>query len=75
MTSNGSAIDDPIVRGWGGASAASGRSVASLKRDVRNGRFPQPIELGPNRIGWRQSWIESWIASRPRRGYIGATVT
>ena len=61
--------EDPIIPGWGGASAASGRSVPSLKRDVRAGRFPAPIELGPNRIGWRRSWIEDWLASRPRRQY------
>jgi predicted DNA-binding transcriptional regulator AlpA len=61
--------DDPIVVGWRGASAASGRSIPSLKRDCRDGRFPPPILLGANRLGWRRSWIEAWIASRPRRHY------
>jgi predicted DNA-binding transcriptional regulator AlpA len=61
--------DDQVVVGWRGASAASGRSIPSLKRDVRSGRFPAPIELGANRLGWRRSWIESWLASRPRRHY------
>jgi predicted DNA-binding transcriptional regulator AlpA len=64
---------DPIIAGWRGASAATGRSTAALKRDARAGRFPAPIELGPNRIGWRNSEIQSWIASRPRRRYGGNT--
>jgi predicted DNA-binding transcriptional regulator AlpA len=61
--------DDPIIPGWSGASARAGRSVASLKRDVRAGRFPVPMELGPNRVGWRRSWIDEWCDSRPRRYY------
>ena len=61
--------EDEIIVGWRGASAASGRSVPSLKRDVRVGRFPAPLELGPNRLGWRRSWIDDWLASRPRRHY------
>jgi predicted DNA-binding transcriptional regulator AlpA len=60
---------EPLIVGWRGASTASGRSVPSLKRDVRAGRFPAPIELGPNRLGWRQGWITEWLASRPRRQY------
>jgi predicted DNA-binding transcriptional regulator AlpA len=68
----GSLGDDPIVSGWRGAAVMSGRSVASLKRDVRAGRFPAPIELGPNQLGWRWSWIEGWRATRPRRRYTTA---
>jgi predicted DNA-binding transcriptional regulator AlpA len=64
--------DDPIVTGWRGASDMSGRSIPSLKRDVRSGRFPAPLELGPNRLGWRRSWIEEWRATRPRRRYTSA---
>jgi predicted DNA-binding transcriptional regulator AlpA len=75
MTDIPASIDDPIVAGWRGGSAVSGRSIPSLKRDVRAKRFPQPIELGPNRIGWRRSWIEAWIASRPRRRYGSASET
>jgi predicted DNA-binding transcriptional regulator AlpA len=60
---------DPIIPGWRGASARTGRSVPALKRDVRAGRFPPPLELGSNQIGWRLSWIEGWLANRPRRTY------
>jgi len=63
---------DPIIRGWQGASAHAGKSVPQLKRDVKAGHFPAPIEIGPNSLGWRRSWIDQWLASRPRRQYIAA---
>jgi predicted DNA-binding transcriptional regulator AlpA len=64
--------DEIVVVGWSGASRASGRSIPSLKRDVRAGRFPEPMVLGPNRLGWRKSWIGDWLATRPRRRYRSA---
>lgn len=30
--------------------------------------FPAAVELGPNSIGFYESEIEDWLASRPRRG-------
>jgi predicted DNA-binding transcriptional regulator AlpA len=65
--------DDQIIVGWRGASDASGRSIPSLKRDVKANRLPAPLELGPNRLGWRRSWIDDWLASRPRRQYRSAS--
>jgi predicted DNA-binding transcriptional regulator AlpA len=67
--------DDPIIPGWRRASVKTCRSVPSLKRDVRAGRFPAPLELGRNQIGWRQSWIEDWLASRLRRTYRRSDAT
>jgi prophage regulatory protein len=64
-----SSSEDPIVAGWRGASAATSLSTATLKRAARAQKFPLPMELGPNRIGWRRSEIDAWIASRPRRQY------
>jgi hypothetical protein len=29
--------------------------------------FPQPLELGPNKIAWLESEIDEWLESRPRR--------
>jgi prophage regulatory protein len=28
------------------------------------GNFPKPLQLGPRAVGWRQSDIEAWLASR-----------
>ena len=33
----------------------SGKSRTTLWRDVRAGRFPAPLKLGANRIGWLES--------------------
>jgi prophage regulatory protein len=38
-----------------------------LNRLVKAGEFPAPIQLSPNRIGWRQSDIEGWLESRPMK--------
>jgi predicted DNA-binding transcriptional regulator AlpA len=73
MTDTIVTADDPIVVGWRGASVASGRSIPSLKRDCRAGRFPSPILIGANRVAWRKSEIEAWLASRPRRQYGAAS--
>ena len=38
-------------------------------RKIKEGKFPAPIEIGPNQIGWFEDEIEEWLASRPRRTY------
>ncbi len=32
----------------------------------RAGKFPAPIKLSANRIGWRLSEVRAWIATRER---------
>ena len=41
-------------------------------RDIKAGKFPAPIEVGPNRLGWYEDEIQDWQASRPRRTYGAA---
>jgi prophage regulatory protein len=31
---------------------------------VKAGRFPRPVKIGPRAIGWRESDIAEWLASR-----------
>ena len=38
-------------------------------RDIKAGKFPPPIEIGPNKLGWYEDEIDDWLASRPRRTY------
>ena len=61
-----------LVRGWGGASRKTGKSRVQLWRDVRAKRFPAPLELGANSVGWFEDEIDEWLASRPRRTYRAA---
>jgi prophage regulatory protein len=49
--------------------ARTGLSRVSIWRKVRTGQFPAPIELSANSIGWPESDIAKWQASRPRRTY------
>ena len=46
-----------------------GKSRVQIWRDVRDQKFPAPISLGPNSIGWFEDEIERWLESRPRRTY------
>lgn len=46
----------------------TGKSRTQIWRDVRAGRFPAPVELGVNSVGWFEDEVESWLDSRPRRG-------
>ena len=43
----------------------TGLSRVQRWRKVRDGSFPAPVQLGPNSIGWRESDINVWLASRP----------
>ncbi len=43
-----------------------GKSRTTLWRDVRAGRFPAPVKVGRNRIGWLESEIEEWQENLPR---------
>ena len=46
-----------------------GKSRVQTWRDVRTGKFPAPLELGPNSIGWYEDEIEEHLANLPRRTY------
>jgi predicted DNA-binding transcriptional regulator AlpA len=61
-----------IIRGWDGYERKTGKGWVQGWRDVRARRFPPPIELGPNSIGWFEDEIDEWLASRPRRTYGAA---
>jgi prophage regulatory protein len=39
----------------------TGHSRSSLYREIRAGRFPQPVPIGDRSRGWRDSAIQAWI--------------
>lgn len=41
-----------------------GYSRSSIYNFVGRGEFPRPVRLGPRAIGWLESSIDLWIASR-----------
>jgi prophage regulatory protein len=61
--------DSGLIRGWRGVCRKTGKSRVQLWRDIRNGRFPTPIEIGPNSVAWHNIEVDAWLAARPRRTY------
>jgi prophage regulatory protein len=49
--------------------AKTGQSYPTTYRQIQAGTFPQPVQLGPNSVGWIEEEIDAWIKSR-RRGFI-----
>ena len=43
---------------------ALGRST--VYRLMRAGSFPEPLQIGPRAVRWRESEIDAWLAARPR---------
>jgi prophage regulatory protein len=42
----------------------TGLSRSSIYSGVKQGTFPSQISLGPRAVGWLESSIDEWIASR-----------
>ena len=43
-----------------------GVSRRTIERMVREGRFPRPTQLAPNRVGWQLDQIKTWLDDRGR---------
>jgi prophage regulatory protein len=41
----------------------TGLSTASVYRQMAETRFPRPVRLGKNAVGWRASAVLSWLES------------
>lgn len=46
-----------------------GRSRTQIWRDVRAGKFPAPVQVGPNSVGWYRDEVEARQAELPRVAY------
>lgn len=44
--------------------ARLGTSRSWIYDQLKNGRFPKPIQLGPRSIGWLEADIEDWLRSK-----------
>ena len=55
-----------IIRGYKRVGERVGKSRAQICRDIKAGKFPAPIVLGPNAVGWFENEIEDWLETRPR---------
>ena len=51
----------------------TGLSRSTLYRKKRVGDFPESVELGARVVGWWESEVRAWMASRPKsRGSRGS---
>lgn len=48
-----------------------GISETTLYRWMKEGRFPQPVQLGPRAVAWPESDLREWQEGRPRAGSGG----
>ena len=58
-----------IIIRWPEVHRRTGRSRTSAWRDTRKGKFPAPVEIGDNAIGWYEDEIAAWLEARPRAAY------
>ena len=43
-----------------------GLKRSSIYREMRAGRFPIPLKVGPRAVRWPAREIECWLEARPR---------
>jgi len=44
--------------------ARTGLGCSTIYDGIKAGTFPAPIQLGPKSVGWIQSEIDAWLATR-----------
>jgi prophage regulatory protein len=49
----------------------TGLSRSTLYQYIKDGAFPASIHLGPRAVGWLESDISDWIASRVKLARLG----
>jgi len=54
---------------WPAVREKTGKSRTQAWRDVRAGRFPAPVQTGPNSVAWYEDEIDAYVASLPRARY------
>ena len=50
---------------WRKATVAeyTGMSIPELDRRRKDGRFPEPVKLGPRSIAWVAADVEAWVSN------------
>lgn len=50
-----------------GPNSITGKSRASVYRDIKTGTFPAPVLIGPRAVAWRSTDIDDWVVTRQAR--------
>lgn len=59
-------VDDRLLP-WPKVKAITGLSRTTAWRLQKAGDFPPPVVISPGRVGWRESELQAWKASRTPR--------
>lgn len=59
-------MPDKIYRLWPTLDV-TGLCRSSLYNALNKGQFPEPVMLGKRAVGWRESDLMDWIATRQKR--------
>ena len=54
----------PQYVGYREVEDALGVARRTVERMVREGKFPRPTQLAPNRVGWQVDVVTAWLAER-----------
>ena len=46
--------------------ARTGTKKSFIYQEIKDGRFPAPVELGKRARAWRSDEVQAWIDNRPR---------
>ena len=52
----------------------TGLARTTIYRKMREGSFPEPLQVGARAVRWSASEIDSWLAGRPRASGEAAAV-
>jgi prophage regulatory protein len=44
----------------------TGKCRSDVYKEMDEGTFPEPVQLGPQAVGWLADEIHAWIDARPR---------
>ena len=50
--------------------ALTGLSATTIWREIRAGRFPEPVALSPNRKAFRANDIAQWVSGRSAKPLV-----
>jgi prophage regulatory protein len=45
---------------------ATGTKKSMIYSLMQRGRFPRPVKIGPQAVGWYEDEVSAWQAERPR---------
>ncbi len=61
-------LTDDRLLPWPDVRPIAGISRTTAWRLQNSGDFPRPVMLSPGRVGWRESEVKAWRATRVHRG-------